>query len=119
MTRAGARDAAALAGSLLIMAFAALICAVSAGAIILLVPANLLAIAMLFGSSGFPTPSGMSPLIDWLVLLWLPAALLVAVRNAVDAMALFTTPDLGGAARLAAWSLAILLSFPLLWGVAL
>ena len=119
MTLAGARDAAALVGALLIMAFAALICAVSAAAIILLVPANLLALAMLFGNSGFPAPSGMSPLIDWLVLLWLPAALLVAVKNAVDAMALFTTPDLAGAARVAAWSLAMLLSFPLLWGVAL
>lgn len=119
MTRAGLRDAAELVGSVLLMMFAALVAILSTVAIIVLIPANMLIVAGLFGGSGFPARGGDFVFSDLQVIAWFPAALLVAVRNCVDSLAVFTDPDVNGAAQLAAWSVAVLLTFPPLWGFAL
>ncbi len=119
MTRIAFRNAAELTGSMLLMAFAALIAAVSTIAIIILIPANLMVIAGLFGAGDFPTRIGPMGPAEWLTAAWFPAALIVAIRNGVDSLALFTRPDLALASKMAAWSLAVLLTFPRIWGVAL
>ena len=119
MTRIALRNALELTGSMLIMAFAALIAAVSTVAIVILIPANFLVVAGLFGAGDFPTRSGPIGPTEWLTAAWFPAALIVAIRNGVDSLALFTRPDLAVASKMAAWSLAVLLTFPPIWGVAL
>ena len=119
MTRPEVRSVVELVGSILVMIFAVAIAVLSTIAIIALVFANLLVVTGLFGFSDFPTRTGAMGLADWLTVAWFPAALLVAIRNCVDSLALFTNPNLTSAAKLAAWSLAILLTFPPLWGVVL
>jgi len=110
-----ARSTMELVSSLGLMLFAFLIVMLSTCAIIVLLPSTLVILFVFF--DGMFASDDFSR--DWLiwvwVALWFPAALLIAVHNAVVGLSVTNDPNWRGGATLAALSVLALVACPAIW----